>query len=913
MSLRPPATSPSSPSIPSSAISSQPTASLADQQVSSSPASTSLSSQYPVSASPSTKSTGPPIGIIVGVVAGVLVIIIGTVVWFILRRRRQRRLANQDHSDDKDTFGRRSRVWMSLKSFAKSKPSDQNLRHGRHDGDGGGEEFSFSSSGRGRDLEQQHHTNTGNNHMQQKGQQPDGSPSTIHPYDLSSCHDNTSTSTSPRHLRDQTESLSSRDHHHHHHYHNHSDNEDASSCTITMSTTSSPSPPVSMVSSSTPVPPPPPPKEPTTNNNTFLKPEVKNDVHIDMVSMDLEVLLPVIISDEILITSSPEPTASQIGTPKSSSTEVDETSSVDMPVPVPRRRPPSLATHRGADSFIQGGRARISMCHPPPPPPPTNPPPEIPKDALCPNTLASARRSRTSTYIAGRRSMSVDHQGKGSGGRNSVHWKEGQDGGDYLRRDSTSSLSSSTTVAPLSPRIRANSSPTIDFSALPVNRCPRTNKIILPPSSPPPPLPSSPPLNSRGRARLSHQRSPSQVMNNSFWTSPQLSSSSTMSSPTLSSSGSPISPPLSPLTVQIPRPISKAYLNSSGIMTAGSRPESPIISGSNIILTARSSPSSSLSHLPIPTRVVRQQQQQVHMLMQQERRTRSHSLDDHEKVASTESHHRIVISPSSSASSSNCPSPQYPPVPSPPVPQSYLLLRRPSLVLQEQQAMSGSGGIYGHPGDPLRLSRAMTGASTGLSASQPYVATRSSSIAVPESGRKSVEAFKTSDHQKQRRSMSLDSAAAAIATCAAASSSSECPSSSTAAQAMREQAEHGRETDGGHDETASDGRSATSSSVDQELQSIIADAIAIAAAKSAAIEAARHSTWYRQHQSRYQQMYQQQSLEAGLASTTSQHRPWTPTPSEDYFPPWGSPSGAPSNSTSSSRSASPFHSSGSPS
>ncbi|KAF9537804.1 hypothetical protein EC957_007669, partial [Mortierella hygrophila] len=94
--------------------------------------------------------------------------------------------------------------------------------------------------------------------------------------------------------------------------------------------------------------------------------------------------MSVVGSDEIKNVVQPSPQQDQVAQHKpeasaSAATETEETprESTDtiMPTPVPRR--PKLTVQNSSDSFIQGGRARISIAHPPPPPP-TIPPPAIP-------------------------------------------------------------------------------------------------------------------------------------------------------------------------------------------------------------------------------------------------------------------------------------------------------------------------------------------------------------------------------------------------------------------------------------------------------------------------------------------------------------------------------------------------------
>ncbi|KAG0080716.1 hypothetical protein BGZ90_011515 [Linnemannia elongata] len=246
--------------------------------------------------------------------------------------------------------------------------------------------------------------------------------------------------------------------------------------------------------------------------------EKPKHIHIDMTDM------PVVGSDEIKPVVQPSPQQEQIAQEQKREASAACTQSADsaatetiMPTPVPRR--PKLTVQNSSDSFIQGGRARISIAYPPPPPP-TIPPPAIP---------SGQEQGRASTESFHRSSMySTSNQSTGG------------------RRPRTSTESSR---IPCSRR-----SVSMDASSFTADGRRLSRKLVPPPNMPPPhiPLPPTPspsltPISStphQAPRRQRHQRNPSQTLNTSLFDS---------------SDRSAISPPLSPLTIQIPRPSSRSF------------------------------------------------------------------------------------------------------------------------------------------------------------------------------------------------------------------------------------------------------------------------------------------------------------------------------------------------------------------
>ncbi|KAF8923182.1 hypothetical protein BGZ58_003264 [Dissophora ornata] len=573
-----------------------------------------------------------------------------------------------------------------------------------------------------------------------------------------------------------------------------------------------------------------------------------------MLDVDVEKLLPIIITDEIpappektpfeqrkeqscvtinnnkdsISTSCPPPAST--ATPFMSSTPI-------MPTPTPRR--PSLASRKSTDGY----RLSMSMStlpHMPPPPPPSIPPPAIP--LTYPGGMPDGGRSaRPSTETAYRSSMYAPVVIANARGRKP--------------RASTESISSTASSTRRSISLDSTGQqPWDDLSARtksgnsPSGVSQRTSKkIILPPSTPPPATPSgtAPPAFPFAIKQMSpievhrrrHQKSPSQILSTGFFVSPERS---------------PLSPPMSPLTVQIPRNTPSSRLSMLGASnnnnnnvhayhSAYNRPDSPTAGYNN--------PTSPLSSSAPTNKSARAAQIQA----QQNRKVRSKSIS----ISQAETQ-RIM---NSAPSSSNMTGPRSPttmrstrladhlPPPSP-AHSHFTHLRSPSQSYQ-QQLISKNGW------DGSRPSTATPTSATGRSTPTAGALTKEED----EREREHLQLL-------QRRSMSLD-----YWTHLQHLSRSS-PTSPTVSE----------------DPEGSITSSVATTERDLDVQTIISDALAIAAAKSAAIEAAKQSAWYRQ----------QELQRLGGNGITS--RPWTP--SEDQ---WGS------TSLSSSRSQSPFYSTSTPS
>lgn len=281
-----------------------------------------------------------------------------------------------------------------------------------------------------------------------------------------------------------------------------------------------------------------------------------SSVHIDMVSLDLEKLMPIVISEELRVpgeerpaTTTTTPTApTTISVPPVASPQIPVEPSTPVPrppvhfatevIPTPVPRRPSMMSRKSTDSV----RSRVgSACHPPPPPPPSIPLPALPMTNPC-GMDARGRRSTASSNrgsTPSRRSISLE---------SATRWARegGSDSNNTSARNSQDSFSKSST-----------------------------------PSSPPSSVASSSPAfqqHARMPSRSRHQRCPSQVLGTQFFTS----SEQGPTSPPLQHRR-PISPPLAPLTVQIPRTSSRSiHTYFSGpqqqpTFTTPAQPESPTI------------------------------------------------------------------------------------------------------------------------------------------------------------------------------------------------------------------------------------------------------------------------------------------------------------------------------------------------
>ncbi|KAG0250870.1 hypothetical protein BG011_008028 [Mortierella polycephala] len=362
-----------------------------------------------------------------------------------------------------------------------------------------------------------------------------------------------------------------------------------------------------------------------------------------------------------------------------------------------------------------------------------------------------------------------------------------------------------------------------------------SKRVIQPPSTPPPVAMLQQQKQIQSPVHRRHQRTPSQILSTGFFATPDRAPLS------------PLSPPLSPLTVQVPRPSSRSYQtslsNSVYYPTSNSRSDSP---------TAGSNPN------PRPSAPMRPKAQ-----------NQAHDQQARGKNIGQAENHRIAIS-SAASSTSSSPTPGST---AQKAPQSYLLLRRPSLV-QRQSSGSIEGSASSSPSGPSQFpSRFEDG--SDLPDDENLL-------------------------QKQRRSMSLDSWMR--------SNTQPQPPTLGTERRFEHRTNHENNVVMEREENMIPSRDP-----DQELQAIIADAIAIVAAKTAAMEAARQSAWHsqllqeRQKQDNLvenRQLYQsgQKSLSAQQQASHPHSRPWTPAEAD----PWASTAHTPS--TSSSRSASPFYS-----
>ncbi|KAG0330541.1 hypothetical protein BGZ99_000011 [Dissophora globulifera] len=506
------------------------------------------------------------------------------------------------------------------------------------------------------------------------------------------------------------------------------------------------------------------------------------NIHIDMLDVDDERLLPIIISEEIA--PPPEQRLSlvqecqQQEQPKNQTQEQNQqqcvttnikqgnitsnpalttdstpfmTNAPIMSTSTPRRQ--SLAPRKSSES-VSSTRSSISLL--PPPPPPNVPPPAIPLTSAA--GLSDSTRTRVST-------------------------------------ESMSSAVSST------PKRSIPSSSSTTGSRIPKG-------IILPPSTPPPTpgFPASPSkVKYSGQTQQTsipvhlrrHQKSPSQILSTGYLAS---------------SERSPLSPPLSPLTIQIPRNTSPARssLAFSGNNAAQvyhpayARPDSPTTGYNNPAVSQLSSSA--------PTN---KSAKAAHMQMQHSRKVRSKSIS-----SSNEATHRIMIPPPAlsgprspltikSAQGATPPIPiptrladHLPPSPSAHSPLSYL--RRPSLTYQQ-----ASNSWEGASAFSSRASSATPNSAVGG---------RTTPGGSPLSREEEERELQLHLQHLQRQSMSLDYW--------------------TNLQPTLEESEDSM--------IRSDSRLSIATDSSLDVQTIISDALAIAAAKTTAIEMARQSTWYRQ-------------------------------------------------------------------
>ncbi|KAF8949709.1 hypothetical protein BGZ52_005055, partial [Haplosporangium bisporale] len=288
---------------------------------------------------------------------------------------------------------------------------------------------------------------------------------------------------------------------------------------------------------------------PSTPASTPASPP-SQDAHIDMISLDLDKLMPIFITEELQLPGEERPVTMPTTSPTKNTVSPLAPPQPAMPVPraqpvhfateaipAPVLRRPSMISRKSTDSV----RSRVgSACHPPPPPPPSIPLPALPM--TCPGGMdARGRRSTTSSHrgsTPSRRSISLE---------SATRWTRegGSDSNNTSARSSQDGFSRGSA-----------------------------------PSSPPSSIASSSPASqqhARMPSRSRHQRCPSQILGTQFLASPEGATSPPQQNRT------PISPPLAPLTVQIPRTSSRpihtyfAQQQQQPAFTAPAQPESPTI------------------------------------------------------------------------------------------------------------------------------------------------------------------------------------------------------------------------------------------------------------------------------------------------------------------------------------------------
>ncbi|KAG0084251.1 hypothetical protein BGZ92_010072 [Podila epicladia] len=402
-------------------------------------------------------------------------------------------------------------------------------------------------------------------------------------------------------------------------------------------------------------------------------PPPSGDVHIDMVSLDLEKLMPIVISEELQLPGEARPAAQSTPTtiniappvalpqiPIEPSTLVARPQPVHSttevtPSPIPRR--PSMMSRKSTDSV----RSRVgSTCHPPPPPPPSIPLPALPM-AYPGGVDARGRRSTASSSNRGstpsRRSISLE---------SATRWARdlGSDSNNTSARNSHESFSKGCSTPSSPPSSVASSSPAFRQLA-------------------------------RIPSRSRHQRCPSQILGTQFFASPEQVPTSPPPQ-----HRRPISPPVAPLTVQIPRTSSRPIHTYFGgpqhqpTFTAPAQPESPTI-GSFETSPVASPTSSIIAELPsIASRTSSLRPSYVGSTggyPTPSQRSRSRSISQ-----SSSEIDRVALPGATGAAAGTCSLPPVPLMPSllgdhlppPPPSHSFLLRRYPSLL--QHRPSSGS-------------------------------------------------------------------------------------------------------------------------------------------------------------------------------------------------------------------------------
>ncbi|KAG0038179.1 hypothetical protein BGZ82_000860 [Podila clonocystis] len=375
------------------------------------------------------------------------------------------------------------------------------------------------------------------------------------------------------------------------------------------------------------------------------------DVHIDMISLDLEKLMPIVISEELQLPGEERPASTPtapatVPTTVNTPPVVPQQVSVEPSTPIPRPQPvhfatevipspvlrrPSMMSRKSTDSV----RSRVgSTCHPPPPPPPSIPLPALPMTHSG-GVDARGRRSTASSLNRGstpsRRSISLE---------SATRWARegGSDSNNTSARNSQDSFSKgcSTSSSPPSSVASSSSSPAIQ-------------------------------QHSRMPSRSRHQRCPSQVLGTQLF-------SSTEQVPT--------SPPPQSIHTYFGGP------QQQPIFTTPAQPESPTIGSFEISPVV-----SSTAELPsITSRTSSLRSNYLSPsggYLTPSQRSRSRSISQ----PSSETHRIALPGATGTGASSLPPVPSMPSMlgdhlPPPPPSHSFLLRRYPSLL--QHRPSSGS-------------------------------------------------------------------------------------------------------------------------------------------------------------------------------------------------------------------------------
>ncbi|KAG0348254.1 hypothetical protein BG004_005573 [Podila humilis] len=562
---------------------------------------------------------------------------------------------------------------------------------------------------------------------------------------------------------------------------------------------------------------------PPSNPATATAIQSSQDVHIDMVSLNLEDLMPLTISEDICILDDEEPaplSSSSPGTPTpmtaaaaaaaqiipATSSASAETAAQSLPqitpvhvdheiIPSPVPRRPSMATRKSTDSV----RSRIiSTCHPPPPPPPSIPLPALP--AVNSRGRRSTSSSHPSSMISSRRSISLESANR---------WSQLSSANGSAR--SSQEVQSS---------VRVSSSMTT--------------------TSPP----SAASHHQHTRMRSQHLRSPSQILGTQSFFSPDSSPIAISPPPSQQqqqqqhmSSRRPISPPSAPLTVQIPRqnsrsihmsplkPTNFAVPAQPESPTIGSNEISPVTSPTNSIAASLADSSSAGGWASFQSKYQGGVSSSPAHYLTPSQRSRIRTSSDSQSMIPMPGAMTVTNTPAIDEVDEGGNLALAMPItnlgdqlPPPPPSHSFLLRRFPSLLQHRPStgSLSSMNSFQGGSGSG--------GRDSAMSDEQEDDHDESSQYRGPRTG----------SRNKQRRSMSLDSSM----------------------RWTREGTNSILHDCGGGAESSDP--LAAAAKQDQQVQAIIADALAIAQAKSAAVEAARQSTWYRQYQSQQLLLQQQQ-------------------------------------------------------